>query len=127
MQSSEYKQKIIANCQSHHEGNPPTSGKETHKHKRIWEIVLGLRGWQQFVYVFFRGHALWVKKHTHTENPQNLRKSRDKFLIPRFVFVFVSSVVSVTPNYYPTHPFRRPEETTHVFALPPLGVVGLRG
>ena len=32
--------------------------RKTHKHKHISGTVLGLGGWQKFVYVFFAGHSL---------------------------------------------------------------------
>ena len=69
--------------------------KKTHKfikHKDICGIVLGLGGWQNFVYAFFEVIPCGEKK--HKQNPHRIPgQPREKF-----VCVLFSSFVFVAPN-----------------------------
>ena len=89
------------------------SGKEkTHKHKQICGIVLGLGGWQNFVYVFFRSFLNYEGEKTHKQNPPKIPgQSRENSVYVFSLYVFFSQCWPV---------FTRPFSFLPPSPLPPL-------
>ena len=66
-------------------------GKKAHKHKQIWRVVLGLDGWQSFVYVFLGSFLVGATKHINGDPQKILKQSRNCFCLCFFFGAFFAS------------------------------------